>query len=56
VALSGRWSTNGLDLDYNEVARIDDFHLRITLVAGDLSIHLLQRTGPIDVMLSAAPM
>jgi CubicO group peptidase (beta-lactamase class C family) len=56
VALSGRWSANGLDLDYNEIARIDDFHLRITLVAGDLSIHLLQRTGPIDVMLSAAPM
>lgn len=55
VALSGRWSANGLDLDYNEVARIDVFQLRITPVAGGLSIHLLQRTGPVDVMLSAAP-
>lgn len=53
VALLGRWRSGGLDLDYDEVARIDDYHLRIVSVAGGLSIHVLQRTGPLDVMLTA---
>ena len=55
VALLGHWRENGLDLDYDQIALIDDFHLRIGPAGTGLNIHLLQRTGPIDVMLTASP-
>lgn len=55
VALSGRWRANAFDIDYNEVARIDDFHLDIVPVPNGLSIHLAERTGPVDMVLSGTP-
>jgi hypothetical protein len=55
VALLGKWRGNGFDLDYDEVARIDDYRLRIVPAGGGLTIHLMQRTGPVDMMLAASP-
>jgi CubicO group peptidase (beta-lactamase class C family) len=55
VALSGRWRAGAFDIDYDEVARIDDYHLHIVPAANGLSIHLAERTGPVDLMLTAAP-
>ena len=55
VAMTEWWRTNGFDLDYNTVARIDDYQLHITLAGNGLSIHLTDRDGPVDAMLSAVP-
>jgi CubicO group peptidase (beta-lactamase class C family) len=55
VALSGRWRADAFDIDYDEVARIDDYQLHIVPVANGLGIHLAERTGPVDMLLTATP-
>ena len=53
VALTGRWRTNAFDLEYNTIARIDDYSLHIAPAAGGLSIRLTDRSGPANAMLTA---
>jgi CubicO group peptidase (beta-lactamase class C family) len=55
VALVGRWTGDGFDLDYDEIARIDDFRLHIVPDGEGLSIHLTEREGLADMMLAATP-
>jgi CubicO group peptidase (beta-lactamase class C family) len=55
VAVSGAWRANGFDLDYDEVALIDDYRLRLTGAGQGLRIHLTERTGLVDADLSANP-
>ena len=55
VAMTGYWRQNGFDLEYNTVALIDDYWLHITPAANGLAIHLTDRDGPGDVMLTAVP-
>jgi CubicO group peptidase (beta-lactamase class C family) len=55
VAMSGYWRQDSFDLVYNTVALIDEYRLRIAPVPNGLSIHLMERTGPTDVMLTAVP-
>lgn len=55
VAVSGAWSAGSLNLDYNEIARIDDYRLRLTALGQGLRIHLTERTGLVDAILAASP-
>jgi CubicO group peptidase (beta-lactamase class C family) len=54
VAMTGWWRANAFDLDYDTVARIADYRLQITRTPNGLAIHLTERTGTIDAMLTAA--
>jgi CubicO group peptidase (beta-lactamase class C family) len=53
VAVSGIWRAGSLHLDYDEVARIDDYRLDLTPSADGLRIHLTERTGLVDAVFSA---
>ncbi len=53
VAILGRWQPDGLLLDYNEIARIDDYRLLIAPASSGLSVHLTERTGLVDLWLPA---
>ena len=55
VAMTGYWRPNAFDLDYNTIARIDEYRLHIMPAPNGLMIHLTERTGPVDVMLNAVP-
>jgi CubicO group peptidase (beta-lactamase class C family) len=55
VAMTGYWRQNAFDLDYNTIALIDDYQLHITPAPNGLSIHLTDRDGPGDAMLTATP-
>jgi len=55
VALRGWWRNNEFDLEYDEVARIDSYTLHLAPVADGLRIHLTERTGLADMVLSATP-
>lgn len=55
VALSGVWRSGGFDLDYDMVARIDDYRLTLSVAGSGLRIRLTERTGLVDTMLSANP-
>jgi len=55
VTLLGRWQPGGFLLDYNEVARIDDYRLYLAPEPDGLSVHLTERTGLVDVRLPAKP-
>jgi hypothetical protein len=55
VALSGEWRSGGFLLDYNEIARIDDYRLFLVPAPGGLSIHLTERSGLVDLWLLAQP-
>jgi CubicO group peptidase (beta-lactamase class C family) len=55
VALLGKWRSKGFLLDYNEIARIDDYRLYLTPAPDGLSVHLTERTGLVDVWLPARP-
>jgi hypothetical protein len=55
AALLGQWRSNAFLLDYNEIARIDDYRLYLTPAPGGLSVHLTERTGLVDAWLSAKP-
>jgi CubicO group peptidase (beta-lactamase class C family) len=55
VALSGMWADNAFELDYDEVARIDDYRLQIVAAGPELDIHLTERTGLVDMRLRARP-
>lgn len=52
VALLGQWRPNGLLVDYNEIARIDDYRLYLAPSPDGLRVHLTERTGLIDLWLS----
>jgi hypothetical protein len=52
--MTGWWRANAFDLDYDTVARIADYRLQITRTPNGLAIHLTERTGTIDAMLTAA--
>ena len=53
VALVGRWSDNAFDLDYDEIARINDYRLHFVPDANGLSIRITERTGLADITLTA---
>jgi CubicO group peptidase (beta-lactamase class C family) len=53
IALLGTWRPGGLLLDYNTIARIDDYRFHLAPVADGLEIHLTERTGLIDMQLLA---
>jgi CubicO group peptidase (beta-lactamase class C family) len=53
VAVSGRWSGDSFELTYDEVARIDAYKLVVTPAPGGLSIHLSERSGLANMMLTA---
>ncbi len=55
VAVSGVWRTGAFDLDYDEVARIDDYRLRLSAAGRRLRIRLTERTGLVDTVLLAVP-
>jgi hypothetical protein len=55
AAMTGWWRKNSFVLDYNTVARIDDYVLHIAPVPNGLSIHLADRDGPANAMLTAVP-
>jgi CubicO group peptidase (beta-lactamase class C family) len=55
VAVSGVWRTGSFDLDYDEVARIDDYRLGLSPSADGLRIHLTERTGLVDAVLVGRP-
>jgi CubicO group peptidase (beta-lactamase class C family) len=55
VAVSGKWQPRGFLLDYNEIARIDDYRLYLSPAPGALSVHLTERTGLVDIWLNATP-
>jgi CubicO group peptidase (beta-lactamase class C family) len=55
VALLGRWLPGSFLLDYNEIARIDDYRFRLAPEPGGLSVHLTERTGLVDLRLAAQP-
>jgi hypothetical protein len=55
VGMTGYWRQDAFDLVYNTIALIDEYRLRIMPAPTGLSIHLVERTGPTDVMLSAVP-
>ena len=55
VALLGQWRPGAFLLDYNEVARIDDYRLLIAPTRAGLNVHLTERTGLVDLQLAAKP-
>ncbi|HEX9159254.1 MAG TPA: serine hydrolase [Rhizomicrobium sp.] len=55
VAMTGHWRQNAFDLDDNTVALIDDYQLHIMPASNGLAIHLTDRDGPGDTMLTATP-
>lgn len=55
VAVLGQWQPGGFLLDYNEIARIDDYRFHLVPVSGGLNLHLTERTGLIDQWLAATP-
>jgi CubicO group peptidase (beta-lactamase class C family) len=55
VALLGQWGPGSFTLNYNEIARIDDYRLDFAPAPGGLSIHVTERTGLVDLRLFAIP-
>jgi CubicO group peptidase (beta-lactamase class C family) len=55
VALLGWWADGAFELDYDEVARIDDYRLRLVPAGAGLDIRLWERTGLVDMRLTGKP-
>jgi CubicO group peptidase (beta-lactamase class C family) len=55
VAMMGWWAANAFNLDYDTVALIAYYRLHITPAPNGIAIHLTERTGTIDAMLTAVP-
>ena len=55
VALVARCSDTAFDLDYDEIARINDYRLHIVPADNGLSIHITERSGLADITLTAMP-
>jgi len=57
VAVSGRWAAGALDIDYDEVARINAYRLVLKPEPSGLSIHITERSGLADatILAQAAP-
>jgi CubicO group peptidase (beta-lactamase class C family) len=53
VALLGQWQRDGFLLDYNEIARIDDYRIYMAPAPGGLTVHLTERTGLVDLWFQA---
>jgi CubicO group peptidase (beta-lactamase class C family) len=53
VAVLGRWTSGGFVLDYDEIARINAYRLVLTPASDGLSIHLTERSGLANLMLTA---
>jgi CubicO group peptidase (beta-lactamase class C family) len=53
VAVLGRWINGGFILDYDEIARINAYRLLLTPASDGLSIHLTERSGLANMMLTA---
>lgn len=53
IALLGQWQANGFLLDYDQVARIDDYRFYLTPTPTGLNVHLTERTGLVDLRLPA---
>lgn len=53
VAMQGYWRQDAFDLEYNTVALIDDYQFHIAPAPNGLSIHLTDRDGPTDAILTA---
>lgn len=53
VAVSARWAADSFAIDYDEIARIDDYRLVLTSVPDGLSIHITERSGLADMTLIA---
>jgi CubicO group peptidase (beta-lactamase class C family) len=54
VAVSGKWNNTGFELDYDEVARINAYKLVLTPALSGVSIHLTERSGLADMMMTAS--
>ncbi len=55
VALQGQWLSSSFLVDYDEIARIDDYRLYFALAPGGLNLHLTERSGLVDLWLLAKP-
>ena len=53
VAVAGSWSNGSFVLDYDEIARINAYRLVMTPAGAGLSIHLTERSGLANMMLTA---
>jgi hypothetical protein len=53
--MMGWWAANAFNLDYDTVALIAYYRLHITPAPNGIAIHLTERTGTIDAMLTAVP-
>ncbi len=54
VAVSGKWSGNGFELDYDEIARINAYKLVLTPAPFGISVHLTERSGLADMTMLAS--
>jgi hypothetical protein len=53
VAVSGQWTDDAFVIDYDEVARINDYRLVLKPQAGGLTIHITERSGLADATIIA---
>ena len=53
VAVTGSWTNGGLDVDYDEVARINDYRFHFAPAPGGLTVRLTERTGLVNLILAA---
>lgn len=53
VAVAGRWDGTAFILDYDEIARINAYRLVLTPDVAGLQIHLTERSGLADMVLTA---
>jgi CubicO group peptidase (beta-lactamase class C family) len=53
VAVGGTWAGDSFELSYDEIARIDAYKLVFVPAADGFSIHLRERSGLSDMMLTA---
>ncbi len=53
VAVLGRWTDAGFELDYDEIARINAYRLDLTPASEGVSIHLTERSGLADMTMLA---
>jgi len=55
LAMTGWWQANAFNLDWDSIAQIAFYRLHITPASNGLAIHVTERTGTVDAMLTAAP-
>ena len=54
VAVSGKWSSDGFEFDYDEVSRINAYKLVLTPAPSGISVHLTERSGLADMTMLAS--